>query len=57
MILGTDYPFPLGEVYGFGGAYPGKVVDESGHCDRNRKDKIFFKNAVNFLNLDESKYK
>ena len=56
VILGTDYPFPLGEVYGFAGAYPGKVVDETKGFDVELKNKILFKNALNFLNLDESKY-
>ena len=56
VILGTDYPFPLGEVYGFAGAYPGKVVDNNKNFDEELKNKIMFKNALNFLNLDESKY-
>ena len=56
IILGTDYPFPLGEVYGFAGAYPGKVVESIKSVDSEIKNKILFKNAVDFLNLDESKY-
>ena len=54
--MGTDYPFPLGEVYGFAGAYPGKVVESMKSFDSEMKDKILFKNAIDFLNLDESKY-
>ena len=56
VILGTDYPFPLGEVHGFAGAYPGKVVDTQKDFDKKLKDKIMYKNALNFLNLDESKF-
>ena len=54
--MGTDYPFPLGEVHGFAGAYPGKVVDTQKDFDKKLKDKIMYKNALNFLNLDESKF-
>ena len=54
--MGTDYPFPLGEVYGFAGAYPGKVVESIKSVDSEMKNKILFKNAVDFLHLDESKY-
>ena len=56
VILGTDYPFPLGEVYGFAGAYPGKVVETQTGFDEELKDKILYKNALNFLHLDESKF-
>ena len=56
VILGTDYPFPLGEVHGFGGAYPGKAVVETYEKDEEMKRKLLFDNACDFLNLDPSRF-
>ena len=56
VILGTDYPFPLGEVHGFGGAFPGKAVVETYEKDEKMKRKLLFDNACDFLNLDPSRF-
>ncbi len=62
VLLGTDYPFPLGEVSGFAGAYPGRAVDraypeEGGEDgDHGRRRKILFDNAAEFLRLDERQF-
>ena len=54
VMLGTDYPFPLGEVL-IADTYPGKVVTEA-DFDKKLKSKIFWENAMDFLNLDGSKF-
>ena len=54
-MLGTDYPFPLGEVHGFAGAYPGKVIEEMEY-DEKLQEKLFFDNAAHFLGLDKKLY-
>jgi aminocarboxymuconate-semialdehyde decarboxylase len=56
VILGTDYPFPLGEVTGFGGAKPGKAIVETYADDDKMKRKLLFDNAIEFLNLDASQF-
>ena len=54
VILGTDYPFPLGEIL-ISDTYPGKVIKES-QFSSSRKSKLFWDNAMDFLNLDPSLY-
>ena len=54
VILGTDYPFPLGEVTGYGGSYPGKAIMECETFNNELKKKLLFDNAMNFLGLDSS---
>ena len=54
-MLGTDYPFPLGEVHGFAGAYPGKIIEEMGYT-KELEDKLFFDNAAEFLGIDKNQY-
>jgi len=49
VILGTDYPFPLGELQ------PGKLIRESAFGE-DLKTKLRFTNALEFLGLDEAKY-
>lgn len=56
VMLGSDYPFPLGEVTGFGSAYPGKVIDESTDLSQEIKEKLNYKNAFEFLNLKVGDY-
>lgn len=56
MILGTDYPFPLGEVHGYGGSRPGKVIDDCHSFDDKVKRKLFFENGMEFLGLDARDY-
>ena len=56
IMLGTDYPFPLGEVTGFAGAFPGRTICETYPDDEGLKSKLFFDNAMQFLNLDPSSF-
>lgn len=44
ICLGSDYPFPLGEHH------PGKLIEEM-KTDNELKEKLFFKNAGNWLDL------
>lgn len=51
IILGSDYPFPLGEI-----ERPGSLIEES--ClsndpseDPKFKEKLLYWNAINFLKL------
>ena len=57
MILGTDYPFPLGEVHGFAGAYPGKTIEAVAEFNDGIREKLLYKNALDFLGLEEAKFK
>lgn len=51
VILGTDYPFPLGEI-----DRPGGLIEDtySSPEDAERREKLLWKNAVDFLGLDEN---
>jgi aminocarboxymuconate-semialdehyde decarboxylase len=46
VLLGTDYPFPLGETE------PGKLI-ESMNWPIEKKEKMLSGNALNFLGLDK----
>jgi len=50
IALGTDYPFPLGELE------PGKLI-ESSECSHSTKDKLLFQNALNWLGLPHDYFK
>lgn len=52
VILGTDYPFPLGEVTGYADAYPGKCIDDCQEIGQDIKDKLRFENGMKFLGLN-----
>ena len=45
ICLGTDYPFPLGELE------PGKLIKESEFSD-SVKEKLLLKNALEWLGLE-----
>ena len=47
IILGSDYPFPLGEHH------PGKLVESVTDWTEELKDKILSGNALEFLGLDK----
>lgn len=49
IVLGTDYPFPLGETEA------GKLI-ESMAWDDSLKAKLLGENALRFLNLDRSRF-
>ncbi|CAD6187812.1 unnamed protein product [Caenorhabditis auriculariae] len=48
VVLGTDYPFPLGELE------VGKVVEDYKSFDSNDKERLLWGNAVQMLKLDEN---
>jgi len=50
VCLGTDYPFPLGELQ------PGKLINESDFSEQT-KMKLLGENAFNWLSLDINNYK
>eukprot|EP00731_Ephydatia_muelleri_P008016 Em0004g354a len=47
IILGSDYPFPLGEHP------PGKLITSVSEWDDEVKDKVMFRNALEFLGLKD----
>jgi aminocarboxymuconate-semialdehyde decarboxylase len=48
ILMGSDYPFPLGE------AEPGRVIDESTHLSEAEKNALLGANAIRFFDLDRS---
>ena len=50
IALGTDYPFPLGELE------PGKLI-ESANYTNDTKDKLLFQNALDWLGLSHDYFK
>ncbi|GIY70250.1 2-amino-3-carboxymuconate-6-semialdehyde decarboxylase [Caerostris darwini] len=46
ILLGSDYPFPLGEHI------PGKLVEDSKHLAKTTKDKTLGINALKFFGLE-----
>lgn len=49
ICLGSDYPFPLGELH------PGKLIDSMDFTDA-LKDKLLFQNALTWLDLPDFKF-
>ncbi|XP_073503389.1 2-amino-3-carboxymuconate-6-semialdehyde decarboxylase isoform X2 [Phyllobates terribilis] len=50
VLLGTDYPFPLGEHK------PGLLIESMEDFDQKLKDKLLAENALNFLGLNRTDY-
>uniref|UniRef100_A0A8C3RQB3 2-amino-3-carboxymuconate-6-semialdehyde decarboxylase n=1 Tax=Chelydra serpentina TaxID=8475 RepID=A0A8C3RQB3_CHESE len=50
VLLGTDYPFPLGELE------PGKLIDSMEEFDNGLKDKLKAGNALAYLGLDRKQF-
>lgn len=46
VVLGSDYPFPLGE------SVPGKLIEKTFKTKPGLKDKLLWKNAVDFLGVE-----
>ena len=46
----------MGEVHGYGEAYPGKAILESKDFDEKMKRKLLFDNGMAFLGLDPNNY-
>lgn len=49
IALGSDYPFPLGELH------PGKLI-QSMNIPQEQKDKMLYQTALNWLNLDSMRF-
>lgn len=45
IILGSDYPFPLGE------AVPGTMIQGSTELSQEQKEKLLYQNGLDFLNM------
>ncbi|KAM4626975.1 2-amino-3-carboxymuconate-6-semialdehyde decarboxylase [Discoglossus pictus] len=50
VILGSDYPFPLGEHV------PGQLIESMEDFDDNLKDKLLAGNALSFLGLERAHF-
>jgi len=50
IILGSDYPFPLGEHH------PGKLIESMSSLNKESKEKLLWKNAVEFLGIKNLKF-
>ncbi|KAJ1374942.1 2-amino-3-carboxymuconate-6-semialdehyde decarboxylase [Parelaphostrongylus tenuis] len=48
IVLGTDYPFPLGELE------VGKVIEDYELFSGNEKDQLLWSNAIELFRLDEN---
>jgi len=49
IVLGSDYPFPLGEHH------PGKLIEKVYHYNKSVREKLLWKNAVEFLGEENFK--
>jgi len=47
IVLGSDYPFPLGEPQ------PGKIIESNPFFSETEKEKILYHNALDWLNLSK----
>lgn len=50
VILGSDYPFPLGENY------PGKLIESVDDFSQGEQDLLLAQNALDFLGLDRRQF-
>lgn len=50
ICLGTDYPFPLGELEA------GRLINDSGFIDKPIREKLFYKNALKWLNKNQDEF-
>lgn len=50
VMLGSDYPFPLGEHH------PGKMIEEMEQLDDEARAKILGENACKFLGIHPEQY-
>ena len=58
IVMGSDYPFPLGEVTGSAeGVSPGCYVDRADFLSDDEKGKIFADNTFDLLGLDKADFK
>ncbi len=47
IMLGTDYPFPLGETE------PGTLIESMADLSQSTKDKLLFENAIEWLGINQ----
>jgi len=47
-VLGSDYPFPLGEHE------PGKLIESLSSLSAESREKLLWKNAAEFLGIKQS---
>jgi aminocarboxymuconate-semialdehyde decarboxylase len=47
IVMGSDYPFPLGEQS------PGKLIESMAELNNVVKEKLLWKNAVEFLGIEK----
>ncbi|KAE8581502.1 hypothetical protein XENTR_v10024811 [Xenopus tropicalis] len=50
VLLGSDYPFPLGEHV------PGQLIESMDDFDQKLKEKLLAGNALDFLGLDRTQF-
>ncbi|XP_043929596.1 2-amino-3-carboxymuconate-6-semialdehyde decarboxylase [Protopterus annectens] len=50
VLLGTDYPFPLGELE------PGQLIESMEEFDEKLQNKLKYENALEFLGLDRKQF-
>ncbi len=50
IALGSDYPFPLGELE------PGKLIESMRELDATTKDWLLWRSALHWLGLDEERF-
>ena len=48
IALGTDYPFPLGELE------PGSLINKMNDLSVDNRDMLFSRNALNWLGIDKN---
>ena len=48
IALGTDYPFPLGELE------PGSLINKMNDLSADNRDMLFSRNALNWLGIDKN---
>ena len=50
VALGSDYPFPLGELQ------PGRMIESMANLDESTKEWLLSASALEWLNLDKSRF-
>jgi len=50
IALGTDYPFPLGELE------PGKLIESMKELNAKTKEQLLCSTALEWLNIDKSQF-
>ena len=50
IALGTDYPYPLGELQ------PGALIEKMIHLTQDQRAWLNYKSALSFLGIDEKKF-